>query len=112
MHTHTRTYTFGPYKTMAQTCVNDADSGGENQFSEKTIYKCKYRGVLSHIAVSYFTRKHTDEFVKRNHNVAVDATQNANRQTIQMSQFERDTIHRKIAQQMRYMSHAHKNTTI
>lgn len=84
VHAHTRTYTFGPYKTMAQTCVNDADSGGENQFSKKTIYKCKYRGVLSHIAVSYFTRKHTDEFVKRNYNVAVDATQNANLQTIQM----------------------------
>lgn len=32
-------------------------SGGKNQFLKKTIYKCKYKGVLSHIAVSYFTHK-------------------------------------------------------
>lgn len=35
--------------------------GGKNQFSEKTIYKCKYKGVLSHIAVSNFTHKYMNK---------------------------------------------------
>lgn len=37
--------------------------GKKTSFQKKTIYKCKYKGVLSHIAVSHFTHKYTNEMV-------------------------------------------------